>query len=95
MVVKIRLSREGGRHDPHYLIVAKRLRSPRDGAYLEKVGEYHPQITKEENQIKVNLEAFQKWMAQGAQCSERALQVIKRYLKKIKADSDLKKDKLS
>ena len=41
-MVKIRLSRGGRTHRPIYTIVATNSRSPRDGRFMEKLGQYDP-----------------------------------------------------
>jgi small subunit ribosomal protein S16 len=42
MAVKLRLRREGTVKRPHYRIVAADSRSPRDGRFIEILGQYHP-----------------------------------------------------
>lgn len=41
-MVKIRLSRFGSTHNPHYRIVVADARRPRDGGYIENLGHYDP-----------------------------------------------------
>lgn len=41
-MVAIRLTRMGAKKRPYYRIVVVDSRQPRDGAYLECVGYYHP-----------------------------------------------------
>jgi small subunit ribosomal protein S16 len=42
MAVKIRLARHGSKKAPFYRIVVADARSPRDGAFIERVGTYNP-----------------------------------------------------
>lgn len=42
MAVKIRLTRVGRQHDPHYRIVAADSRYARDGRIIEQIGYYNP-----------------------------------------------------
>ena len=42
MAVKIRLARHGAKKAPFYRIVVADARSPRDGAFIERVGTYNP-----------------------------------------------------
>jgi len=41
-MVRIRLRRTGLRHQPSYRIVVADIESPRDGRFLEIVGNYNP-----------------------------------------------------
>jgi small subunit ribosomal protein S16 len=45
MAVKIRLSRKGRRKMPIYDIVVADARAPRDGKFIEKIGQYNPNST--------------------------------------------------
>ena len=42
MAVSIRLRREGTTNRPHYKIVVADSRSPRDGKFIEIIGNYDP-----------------------------------------------------
>jgi small subunit ribosomal protein S16 len=73
-VVKIRLKRVGAKKAPHYRIVAVDSRARRDGSPIEELGYYNP-ISKE---LKLDREAVQKWIKNGAQPSETVANLIKR-----------------
>ncbi len=73
-MVKIRLKRVGAKKAPHYRIVATDSRNRRDGSPIEELGYYNP-ISKE---LKLNLEAVNKWIKNGAQPSETVANLIKR-----------------
>lgn len=75
-MVKIRLSRFGSAHNPHYRIVVTDSRRPRDGGYIENLGHYDPRKTSE-NYVKVNAERADYWLSQGAQPTATAKRVLK------------------
>ncbi|KQR41124.1 30S ribosomal protein S16 [Deinococcus sp. Leaf326] len=75
-MVKIRLSRFGSAHNPHYRIVVTDSRRPRDGGYIENLGHYDPRKTSE-NHVKVNAERADYWISQGAQPTATAKRVLK------------------
>ena len=64
-MVKLRLQRTGSKNSPHYRIVAADSRFPRDGRFIEIVGQYHP--TNKDGQIVVNKERAIDWLKMGAQ----------------------------
>jgi small subunit ribosomal protein S16 len=65
MAVKLRLRREGTVKRPHYRIVATDSRSPRDGRFIETIGDYHP--LEQPSGISVNAERALHWLRNGAQ----------------------------
>jgi len=65
MAVKLRLRREGTVKRPHYRIVATDSRSPRDGRFIETIGDYHP--LEQPSGINVNAERALHWLRNGAQ----------------------------
>jgi small subunit ribosomal protein S16 len=65
MAVKLRLRREGTHKRPHYRVVAADARSPRDGRFIEIIGEYHP--LSEPSVITIDNEKALKWLKNGAQ----------------------------
>lgn len=75
-MVKIRLSRFGSTHNPHYRIVVADVRRPRDGGYIESVGYYDPRKTTEQY-LKVDVERAQEWIAKGAQPTQTARRLLK------------------
>ena len=75
MAVKIRLKRMGQKKAPFYRIVVSDSRSPRDGKFIEEIGTYDP--TKEPAEVKVNAEAAQKWLSNGAQPTETVNRLFK------------------
>ncbi len=75
-MVKIRLSRFGSAHNPHYRIVVADARRPRDGGYIESLGYYDPR-KKTETFLKVDVERAEHWLAQGAQPTNTARRLLK------------------
>ncbi|CCM10203.1 30S ribosomal protein S16 [Cardinium endosymbiont cEper1 of Encarsia pergandiella] len=65
MAVKIRLARCGRRHLAEYDIVVADARSPRDGRFIEKIGNYNPNAAPAT--VKLNEASALKWLFQGAQ----------------------------
>ena len=77
MAVTIRLSRQGAKKQPQYLIVAVDSQKPRDGAYLAKLGHYYPKAKTAAEKIKVDLEKVAAWKSKGAQVSQTVGQLLK------------------
>ena len=76
MATKIRLRRMGAKKKPFYRIVVSDSRSPRDGRTIEEIGYYNPNVNPAE--IKVDVEAAQKWLATGAQPSDTVRSLLKK-----------------
>jgi len=64
MAVRLRLRREGTVKRPHYRIVASDSRSPRDGRFIEALGDYHP--LDEPSTIRVDADRALHWLRHGA-----------------------------
>lgn len=72
MSVRIRLARGGSKKRPVHKIVVADKRAPRDGRFIEALGFYNPLLPKDNaDALRVNTEAAKKWMAQGAELTER------------------------
>ena len=76
-MVKIRLWRMGAKNQPSYRVVVADARSPRDGAYVEKIGYYNP-LTDPET-VAIDEEKALKWLQKGAQPTE----AVNRLLSKL------------
>ena len=74
MAVKIRLARHGAKKRPYYRIVVADARSPRDGRFIEEVGRYNP--CTDPSTVTVDLEAVDKWIAQGAKPTDTVARLI-------------------
>lgn len=79
MSVSIRLTRGGAKKKPSYRIVVLDSRKKRDGEYLDKIGHYNPCVNPAE--IVIDREKLEKWMAQGAQCSDTVASLVKKVAK--------------
>ena len=76
MAVKIRLRRMGAKKAPFYRVVVADSRYPRDGRFIEEIGTYDPM--KSEDQISIDAEAAQKWIANGAQPTDTVKELLKK-----------------
>ena len=75
MAVKMRLKRMGQKKAPFYRIIVADARSPRDGKFIEEVGYYDPTV--EPSVIKFDEENTKKWLANGAQPTDRVAKLLK------------------
>jgi small subunit ribosomal protein S16 len=75
MAVKLRLRREGTVKRPHYRIVAADSRSPRDGRFIEIIGDYHPLA--DPSVINVDEERALHWLRHGAQPSDTVKNLLR------------------
>lgn len=64
MSVKIRLTRIGRHGDPIYRLVVSDSRSPRDGKFIEQIGQYNPDLGFES--FKVDEDRAVYWLKVGA-----------------------------
>ena len=76
MAVKIRLTRMGARKKPYYRIVVADSAAPRDGKFIEIVGNYDPKkdpavITLKEDRIK-------EWLTRGAEPTLTVSQLLRK-----------------
>ena len=84
-MVKIRLTRMGAKKKPFYRIVVADSRSPRDGRFIEIVGNYDP--LQKPAVVNVDEEKVIKWILNGAQPTDtvRSLLSQKGIMAKIDA----------
>jgi small subunit ribosomal protein S16 len=72
MSVSIRLQRGGAKKRPYYRIVVANSRSPRDGAFIEKIGTYNPLLGKDdEKRVILDTDRAKHWLSVGAQPTDR------------------------
>ena len=76
MAVRIRLKRLGAKKAPFYRIVVADSRTSRNGRYIEEIGIYDP--TNAPVLLKVDAEAANKWLANGAQPSDTVKALLKK-----------------
>jgi small subunit ribosomal protein S16 len=65
-MVKLRLKRRGRKARPIYDIVATDSRSPRDGRFIERVGQYNPLLA-DATVTRLERDRVLHWLRQGAQ----------------------------
>jgi small subunit ribosomal protein S16 len=75
MAVSIRLRREGTTNSPYYKIVVADARSPRDGKFIEIIGNYDPK--KAGQNANIDLARVDYWVGNGAQPSETVASIIR------------------
>lgn len=75
-MVRIRLRRVGKRKQPHYRVVVADSHSPRDGRFIEIIGQYNPLTNPSE--IEVNSEKALEWLHKGAKPSAAVVSLLKR-----------------
>src|SRR2546426_453738 len=74
-MVRIRLRRVGKRKQPHYRVVVADARSPRDGRFIEIIGQYDP--VPNPSSIAIDNEKALEWLRKGAQPSEQVKSLLK------------------
>jgi len=67
-MVKIRLRRVGAKRQPHFRVVVADTRSPRDGRFIEIIGNYDPRQDPPAFTMKEDRAIY--WLQQGAQASD-------------------------
>lgn len=79
MAVRIRLKKLGRKHRPFYRLCAMDGRAPRDGRVLEELGTYDPLVSETDARAVLKGERIAYWLSVGAQPSEKAAVLIKKY----------------
>ena len=74
MAVKLRLKRIGAKKNPFYRIVVADARAPRDGRFVEEIGNYDPMSKK----LVVDGEKALEWIKKGAQPTETVRALLKK-----------------
>jgi small subunit ribosomal protein S16 len=75
MAVKLRLMRMGKTKQPTYRVVVADARSPRDGRFIEILGNYNPRS--EPSVINFDNDKAVEWLRKGAQPTERVQKLLK------------------
>lgn len=75
-MVKLRLRRMGKKKHPIYRIVAADIRSPRNGRYLEAVGQYNPNV--HPISLSIKDERVFHWLRRGAQPTDTVRSLFQR-----------------
>jgi small subunit ribosomal protein S16 len=77
MAISIRLSRGGSKKRPYYRIVVADARSPRDGKFIEKIGNYNPLLAKDApERIVLDADRAKHWLSVGAQPTDRVARFL-------------------
>jgi small subunit ribosomal protein S16 len=74
VAVKIRLMRVGKKKQPTYRVVVADERSPRDGRFIEIIGQYQPR--QEPSVVILDTDKAVSWLQKGAQPTEQAAKVL-------------------
>jgi small subunit ribosomal protein S16 len=75
-MVRIRLRRVGRKKTPVYRIVVADSQAPRDGRFIEIIGQYSPR--QGENAINLKTERATYWLDVGAQPSDTVRSLLRR-----------------
>jgi small subunit ribosomal protein S16 len=76
MAVRIRLRREGRKKIPHYRIVVADSRSPRDGRFIEIIGQYMPRS--KDGSLKLKEDRANHWLDKGALPTDTVRSLLRR-----------------
>ena len=74
MPVKIRLSRHGKKHNAYYHIVVADSRAPRNGKFIEVIGDYNPNTNPAT--INLNHQKAMDWLTKGAQPTDTCRAIL-------------------
>ena len=76
-MVTIRMARHGAKKRPFYHIVVADSRCKATGRYIERLGFFNPVARGQEENLRIDLDKVNHWIAQGAQVSDRVQQLVK------------------
>ena len=77
MATKIRLARGGSKKRPFYRIVVADERAPRDGNFIEKIGNFNPMVPKDHKErVIISKERAEHWLKVGALPTERVQKIL-------------------
>jgi small subunit ribosomal protein S16 len=74
VAVKIRLMRVGKKKQPTYRVVVADGRSPRDGRFIEIIGQYAPR--QDPSFCEIDAESALSWLRKGAQPTEQVQKLL-------------------
>ncbi len=77
-MVKIRLRRIGRKKAPVYRLVVADSKSPRDGKFIEIIGQYAPRQGNGEGGLNVQADRALYWLSVGAQPSDTARSLLRK-----------------
>ena len=77
MATKMRLARGGSKKRPFYRIVIADERAPRDGNFIEKIGNFNPMVPKDHKErVIISKERAEHWLKVGAQPTDRVQRIL-------------------
>jgi small subunit ribosomal protein S16 len=77
MSLKIRLARAGTKKRPYYHIVIADSRAPRDGRFIERLGNFNPLLGRDaKDRLRLDLDKVKAWLAKGATPTDRVLRFL-------------------
>lgn len=72
----IRMRRAGSKKRPFFRVVVTEKDSPRDGSFVEVLGDYNPRTRPET--LKINRERLEHWLKMGAIASDSVRTLVER-----------------
>ena len=75
-MLRIRLRRVGKKGAPAYRIVVADSAAPRDGKYIEWIGQYDPKV--DPPAITIKKDRAEEWIRRGAQPSEAVRRILEK-----------------
>jgi len=79
VAVRIRLKKMGRKHKPFYRLCAMDAKTGRDGRVIEELGYYDPMVADTDARAILEGERIAYWLGVGAQPSEKATVLIRKY----------------
>ena len=76
MAVRIRLRRTGRKNAPSFRIVVAESTMPRDGRFIEIIGQYYPRQS--DKAVQLNTERANYWLDVGAQPSDTVRSLLRK-----------------
>lgn len=87
MATVIRFSRHGCKKKPIYRIVVQHNQAPRDGKFIEHIGNFNP--IKGDETLVVHRDRLEYWLSVGAQMSDSVRTTLKPKLKEWQASAPM------
>src|SRR5690242_21824254 len=75
-MVRIRLRRSGRKNAPSFRIIVAESTSPRDGRFIEMIGQYYPR--QGDKAVQLNAERANYWLDVGAQPSDTVRSLLRK-----------------
>ena len=81
-MVVIRLARGGANKRPFFHVVVADSRRAAGGKFIERLGFYDPKAPQGRESLRVDLERVKHWQGKGAQLSDTAKRLVKKFAAK-------------